>query len=91
MARTTRDQHTERLRIFREETAVENSLKQQIVGAVEPQYLQALQDSTTGQFNGTVAEVVKHLFHVYGRVTPQVLYEQEQNRWCMTRNIPLIE
>ena len=73
MSRTMRDQHTDRLRIFREESAVENALKQQIVGAVELQYLQALQDSTAGQLNGTVVEVVKHLFHVYGRVTPQVI------------------
>ena len=37
MARTLKDQHTERLRVFRKVTAVENALKQQIVGAVEPQ------------------------------------------------------
>ena len=78
MARTMRDQHTKRLRIFREVTSVEHTLKQQIVGAVEPQYLQALQNSTTDRLNGTVAEIVKHLFQVYGRLTPQILYEQEQ-------------
>ena len=48
------------------------------MGAVEPQYLQALRDSTTGRLNGTIAQIIKHLFQVYGRVTPQVLYEQEQ-------------
>ena len=78
LARTMRDQHTERLRIFREVTSVENALKQQIVGAVEPQYLQALRDPTTSRLNGTIPEIMKHLFLVYGRVTPQLLYEQEQ-------------
>ena len=73
-----RDQHNERHRIFQEVTAVENALKKQIVGAVEPQYLQALQNSNTGYLHGAVAEIVKHLFQVYGRVTPQILYEQEK-------------
>ena len=68
MARTMRDQHNERHRFFQEVTSVENTLKQQIVGAVEPQYLQALQDSITGCLNGTVAEIVKYLFKVYGCV-----------------------
>ena len=78
MARTLQDQHTERMRIFREVSGVENALKQQIVAAVEPQYIQALQDQTTGRLNGTIAEVMKHLFQIYSRVTPQVLFEQEQ-------------
>ena len=31
-----------------------------------------------GKLNGTVYEVIWHLFEVYGRVTPQTLYKQEQ-------------
>ena len=64
MAKIMRDQHTERLRIFHEVATVKNAFKQQFVGAIEPQYLQALRDSITERLNGTVAEVVKHLFHV---------------------------
>ena len=78
MARTLKEQHTERLRVFRETTGVENSLKQQVVSAVEPQYIEALRNPTTGKLNGTIAEIIKHLFDVYGRVTPQMLFEQEQ-------------
>ena len=78
MARTIRDQHTERLRLFREVTGVENALKQQIVAAVEPQYLEAIRNQVTGKLAGSVYEVIRHLFHVYGQVTPQALYDQEQ-------------
>ena len=48
MRRILRDQHTERLRIFREVAGVEHCLKQQIVPALEPQCIQALRDATTG-------------------------------------------
>ena len=78
MARTMRDQHTERSRVFREMIGVENALKQQIVAAVEPQYLQAMRDPVTGKLKGTIAEMIKHLLDVYGQVTPQTLFEQEQ-------------
>ena len=59
-------------------TGVETALKQQVVAAVEPQYLEARRDPTTRKLNGTISEIVKHLFDVYGRVTPQTLFEQEQ-------------
>ena len=78
MARTIRNQHTERLRLFREVTGVENALKQQIIAAVEPQYLEAIRNQVTGKLAGSVYEVIRHLFHVYGQVTPQALYGQEQ-------------
>ena len=55
----------------------ENTLKQQIVAAVEDQYIAALQDTTTGRHNGTIYEIIRHLFEVYGRVSPQMLFEQE--------------
>ena len=68
----------ERLCTFQEVLGVENAPKQKIVAAVEPQYLQAMQDSTTGCLNGTIAQVMRHLFHVNRKVTPQVLFKQEQ-------------
>ena len=77
MARTLRDQHTERLRIFREMTGVKNVPQQQIVAVVEPQYLEAIRNQVTGRLTGTVYEVIRHLFHVYGKVPPQALYGQE--------------
>ena len=78
IARTLCDQHTERLRVFHEATGVENALKQQIVAAVESQYIEALRNLVTGKLDGTIYEVIRHLFDVYGHITPQTLYEQEQ-------------
>ena len=58
---------------------MENALKQQVVTAVGPQYIEALRDPATGRLNGTIAvEIIRHLFHVYDRVIPQTLFEQEQ-------------
>ena len=53
-------------------------MKQQIVAAVEPPYIEALRDPTTGRIQAPVADVIRQLFQVYGKVTPQTLYEQEQ-------------
>ena len=78
MARMMTDQYTERLRVFKEITGIENALKQQIVVAVESQYLDALQDKTTGRLIGTIYEIIQHLFEVYGQVSPQTLFKQEQ-------------
>ena len=86
MARTMRDQHTERLRIFKEVTGVENAFKQQVVAAVEPQYLEVLCNYTTGRLQGTIAEIIRHLFKVYGKVTPQMLFEHEQKVQQMVYN-----
>ena len=56
VACTMSDQHTERLRIFRAATRVENALKQQIKAAVEPQYIESLRDPYTGRSNGSIYE-----------------------------------
>ena len=48
MSNTLRDQHKERLRVFREVQGVEQALRQQIVSAIEPQYLEAFRSSDTG-------------------------------------------
>ena len=57
---------------------MENALKQQVVAAVKPQCIEALRDPTTGKLTGTITDVIRHLFQVYGRVTPQNLSEQKQ-------------
>ena len=41
MTNTIIEQYKERLRVFRESQAVEQALRQQIVLAIEPQYLEA--------------------------------------------------
>ena len=66
-----RDQHKERLRVFREVQGVEHILRQQLVTAIELQYLEALRNSATGRISLDVTNIPKHLYNTYGRVTPQ--------------------
>ncbi len=54
MSNTFREHHKERLRAFREAQAVEQAPRQQIVSAIEPQYLEAFQNTATGQISMSV-------------------------------------
>ena len=77
LANIYREQHKERLRVFREVQAVEQALRQQIVTAIEPQYLEAFTEPATGRINDNVHQLIKKLYQLYGRVTPQKLQNQE--------------
>ena len=57
------------MRLFNEVIAVERTLLQQIVAAVEPSYLQALRDSETQRIKKTIPEVFEYLFDTYGDIT----------------------
>ena len=60
------EQHKERLRVFREVQAVEQALRQQIVTAIEPQYLDAFQDAATGCITDSIHQLIQKLFQLYG-------------------------
>ena len=77
MAGTMREQHRERLRVFREVQGVDQALRQQIATAIEPTYLEALRDPATGRISLPVRDIIRHLYNVYGRVTPQKLQDKE--------------
>ena len=70
-----RDAHAEETHLFREVLAVERTLIQQIVAAVEPKYLKALRDPVTNKINRTIPDILSHLFNAYGHVTAQELYD----------------
>ena len=81
MSNTLWDQHKERLRAFREVQGVEQALRQQIVSTIEPQYLEAFRNtSSTGKISLSVYNLIKQLYQMYGRVTPQKLQAQEDNK-----------
>ena len=69
-----RDQHQEALRLFREVTAVERVLIQQIVQAVHPKYLKAIRNAITNRINKTIPEIFQHLFDTYGDISTEDLY-----------------
>jgi light-regulated signal transduction histidine kinase (bacteriophytochrome) len=84
MATVMKEQHHESLRLFREVQGVEKALIQQIVQAVEAPYLAAIRDRTSNSLQGTVHTVLEHLQSVYGRVSPQMLEDRDQELRNMT-------
>lgn len=76
-AASTRDAHREALRIFLEGTTVKSQLVQQIVKAIDPVYLATLQDRITATINAPIWDILTHLWRSYGRITPQLLQEEE--------------
>ena len=73
-----RDAHAEATRLFREANAVERVLVQQIVAAIEPQFLKAIRNSVTSRITRTIPEIFDYLFKTYGNVTRTELSELKQ-------------
>ncbi len=71
------NQHKERIRVFREVQGVNQALHQQIATAIEPRYLEAIRNTATGRIALPVRDILRHLYSVYGRVTPQKLQDRE--------------
>jgi hypothetical protein len=51
--------YKESLRLFHEVRGIERALMQQIVAAVEPQYITVMRNRTTGQFTGTIYQLLQ--------------------------------
>ena len=86
MATTLKEQHQESMRLFREVQGVEKALMQQIVQAVESPYLAAIRDRNSNYLQGTVHQILEHLQTVYGRVSPQMLEDREEELRTMQYN-----
>ena len=79
-------QHTEQLRIFHEVYGVERALIQQLTKAVQPCYLSALRNRTTGQFTGNLLEILTYLKELYGKITPGELGEMYNDTYNFVYN-----
>ena len=84
MSTVLKEAHHEQLRLFREVQGVEEALIQQIVQAVGAPYLSSIRDRATNSLRGTVYEIFNHLQTVYGRVSPQMLENCEQELRVLT-------
>ncbi len=73
MATVLREQYQEAVRLFREVTGVEKALKQQILKAIEQQWLLAITNRNSQSLTGTVAQVLEFLFDTYGYVSTAML------------------
>jgi len=69
----------EQLRVFIEVNAVDQALIQQIVQAIEPEFLTAIRNRTSNSINKPVYEVLEFLLTSYGEVTPEILQDKEDN------------
>jgi hypothetical protein len=67
----------ERRLTFELSQATEKALIAQLVEAIDPLYLRALLNRTTGQYSTTIREVFDHLFNTYGKITPQQVKAKE--------------
>jgi uncharacterized phage-associated protein len=81
--------HDEAVRLFREVQGVEKALIQQIVQAIAAPYLSSIRDRTSNSLRGTVHEILEHLQEVYGRVSPQMLEDRDNELRSMVYNTQL--
>ena len=70
--------HKEQLHLFREVEGIEKALIQQIIKSVEAPYLAAIRDRVINSLTGTVQQILAYLQTAYGRVSPQMLEDHEQ-------------
>ena len=77
MATVLREQYAEFLRAFREVTGVEKAIKQQILKAIEQEWLLAITDRHAQCLQGSIAQILEFLFTTYGHVSVSMLEEKE--------------
>jgi hypothetical protein len=79
MATVMKEAYQERIRLFREVQGVEKALMQQIVQAVEAPYLSSIPDRDSNSLQGAVCDILTYLQEVYGRVSPQMLENRDND------------
>ena len=73
-ATTMKELHKERLRVFNEVLGVEAALRQQIVSAIDEQYLLAIRNRQTNAITDPVHDIImNHLYPTYSDINPQKL------------------
>ena len=67
--------------------ATDKALIAQLVEAIDPIYLSAMLNRTTGQYTGSIGAIIAQLFHTYGKVTPQQIKAKEMELYNMHYDI----
>ncbi len=78
-----RDVWREANQAFALSQATEKALVAQIVESIDPIYIRALLNRTTGQFSTNIRAVMTHLFTTYGQITPQQVTAKQQAVYSM--------
>ena len=72
-----RDQHQETVRIFREVGSVEQTLRKQIVAAIDADYLSTLRDRNKNFITIPIYQIIQYLFTNHGKISPTQLQDRE--------------
>ena len=80
-------EHEETTRLFREVLGVERALIQQIIGAIDGNFLKALQSPLTGKIDKTIPQIFSHVYTNYGNVSPDELSDLKDETQKMTFNV----
>ena len=78
--------HDEQLRKYNECQAIESLVRDQISEAIEPDFLEALRDSTTDMLTSDIPTIFEDLMTLYGQLTPLELDERETTVKAMVFN-----
>jgi hypothetical protein len=81
-----KEAHQEAIRIFGEVQGVDKALIQQIVQAIEAPYLSSIRDRASNSLRDSVYEILSYLQDVYGRVSPQMLEDSDNELRNMVYN-----
>jgi hypothetical protein len=87
MIAAMKEAYHEQLRLFREIQGLKKALIQQRVKAVDAPYLSSLRDRNSNSLRGTVNTILEHLQNVYGRVSPQMIKDRDQELRSMLYNV----
>jgi hypothetical protein len=84
--------YKEQLRTFHETRNVEIALIQQIVSAVDGQYISPMKNRNTGQFTGTIYQIIVYLQNTYGKFhrDSSALSKKKSQNYTTTQLHPLI-
>ena len=70
--------HEEATWRYHECQAVEQALRQQLIAAIEPDYLEALRDPITCMLQESIPRIMEYLLETFGQVTPQELADRKE-------------
>ena len=70
--------HAEQLRQWKEYKNVNDAIKNQLIGAIEPMFIRGLRNQHVGFLNQSIQNILQYLFRNYGQITPIDLEANEK-------------
>ena len=82
-----RDQHQEQIRKFWETIDIQKALIQQIVAAINNQYIDKLQNDTANTITWSIPEILQYLYDIFVGVTSHEVAKEEEKIGAFSWNI----